>query len=463
MPVRAWRFKSSHPHCIEAQQRYPLARIPLREIPEAAAARPVAVSDPPSRGGAAPVQRVIRSVEAQQRYPLARIPLREIPEAAAARPVAVSDPPSRGGAAPGSARIPRSRDGRERADDDDGEVDDLVLRFAVVVLVLGFTGWLALSLTVVLGRGLYDRRMRRPRSDVLRPGTADRLVRRVRSRPRTEWGRWRRVTALQRLERAHHPAVPQLVKIVLDDEDPRIAAAALSTLGDLGDDWAIDILIDALRRGYGSRSRIAAELEALAPAPGLRLVPLLRDWNPTVRFWGATLLRPYDGMADSTLIELTWDPDPNVRAAVVETLGSRSGAAVGTALLARLDDNEWFVRVHAARAAGHVVGAEAAPSLVRLLADERWWVRTAAKDALRGLGADAIPSLLSVLAHEDPFARNGAAEVLQDVGFVDFLALDNPNSSVLERIYAAGGERFRIAAEARLEGAVEHEAGVAAA
>ena len=49
------------------------------------------------------------------------------------------------------------------------------------------------------------------------------------------------------------------------------------------------------------------------------------------------------------------------------------------------------------------------------------------------------------------FARNGAAEVLQDIGFVDFLALDDPKSPLLERIYAAGGERFREAAEARIE------------
>jgi len=359
------------------------------------------------------------------------------------------------------AQIPRSREGSKRAADDDQGVDDLVLRVAVTVLVVAFASWMALSLVVVLGRIRYDRRTRRPGSTALTSATAARLVRRVRAHPRTEWGRWRRVTALQRLERAHHPAVPQLVRVVLDDEDPRIAAAAIRTLGDMADDWAIDILIDALRRGHGSRSRIAAELEALAPAPGLRLVPLLRDWDPAVRFWGATLLRPYPGVADSTLIELTWDADPNVRAAVVETLGSRSGSAVGTALVARLDDGEWFVRVHAARAAGHVVGAEAAPSLVRLLADERWWVRTAAKDALRGLNADAIPSLLSVLAHEDLFARNGAAEVLQDIGFVDFLVLDNPRSPLLERIYAAGGERFRAAAEARIEGAIEQ--GVVAA
>lgn len=168
-----------------------------------------------------------------------------------------------------------------------------------------------------------------------------------------------------------------------------------------------------------------------------------------MRFWGATLLAHYPDLGTSALIELTWDREPNVRAAAVETLGNRTGGDVGTAVLARLDDSEWFVRVHAARSAGHVLGADAAPSLVRLLADERWWVRTAAKDALRGIGGDAVTSLLAVLIHDDLFVRNGAAEVLQDIGFVDFLAFEDPGSPILKRIYEAGGEKLRAAAEAR--------------
>lgn len=335
-------------------------------------------------------------------------------------------------------------------------MDALVLRVALVVLAVALAAWVALSLAVLLGRLRYDR-ARRKLTAPLSDRAAQRLVRRARGRPRSEWGRWRRVRALQRLAQAHHPAVPNLIRPVLDDSDPMIAAAAIRTLGDIGDDWATDLLLDALRRGHGQHSRIAAELERLAPAPGARLLALLRDWNPSVRFWGATLLRPYPELGEATLIELTWDSDPNVRAAAVETLGTRSGTAVGSALVARLDDSEWFVRVHAARAAGHVVGVDAAPTITRLLADERWWVRTAAKDALRGMGAEAVPSLLSILAHDDPFARNGAAEVLQDIGFVDFLALDNPRSPLLERIYEAGGERYRVAAEARAEASPEED------
>lgn len=255
--------------------------------------------------------------------------------------------------------------------------------------------------------------------------------------------------ALTRLARAHHPAAPRLLRRALASPDPRVASAAIRSLGDLGDEWAVNVLLQALRDGVGSRSRIASELERLSPAPGPRLPALLRDWNPELRFWGATLLAGYPDLARSSLVALSWDPDPNVRAAAAETLGTRAGSDVETAVLALLHDPAWFVRVHAARSAGHVVGAPAASTICELLADEKWWVRTAAKDALRTIGRDAVGELLFVLTHEDGFARNGAAEVLQDIGYVDALAEDDPTSPVLERIYAAGGERLRRAAESR--------------
>lgn len=336
-------------------------------------------------------------------------------------------------------------------------MDSVVLRVALVVLALAAPAWALLSLAVVLGRLRYE--WRRSGGEHREPGPREtrRLLRRAGGRPRTDWGKWRQVDALGRLARLHHPALPSLIRPILEDDDPRIATAAVRVLGDVGDDWAIDLLLSCLRDGHSSRSRIAAELERLRPAPGPRLVRLLRDKSPAVRFWGATLLAPYPDLGDSILIELTWDRDPNVRAAAVETLGNRTGRDVGTAVLARLDDPEWFVRVHAARSTGHVLGADAAPSIVRLLADHRWWVRTAAKDALRGMGADAVTPLLAVLTHEDAFARNGAAEVLQDIGFVDFLALDDPGSPILERVYEAGGEKLRAAAEARRADTPEKE------
>ena len=47
---------------------------------------------------------------------------------------------------------------------------------------------------------------------------------------------------------------------LLDDPDPMIAAAAIRTLGDIGDDWAVEVLVGALRGRSEQHSRIASEL-----------------------------------------------------------------------------------------------------------------------------------------------------------------------------------------------------------
>lgn len=327
-------------------------------------------------------------------------------------------------------------------------MNDFVLRAAVAVLIVSFGAWAALSLAVVLGRLWHDSRYEE-RSGRLSARNTGRLVRRASRQARTDWGRWRRVAALSRLGHARHRAAPRLLRRALGDSNPSVAAAAVRSLGDLGDEWAIDLLLVALQQGHVPRSRVASQLERLAPLPGGQLLQLLSDDDPAVRFWGATLLARYPGVGQASLVALTRDTDPDVRAAAVETLGERGGDGAAEATLGLLDDPAWFVRVHAARSAGRLLGADAAPAIARLLSETRWWVRTAAKDALRGLGRDAIPALVPVLSSSDEFARNGAAEVLQDIGLVDYLAAEDPASPLLAQIYAAGGERLRLAAETR--------------
>jgi HEAT repeat protein len=327
-------------------------------------------------------------------------------------------------------------------------VDVLVLRIAGAVLAVSFLAWIGLSAVVLIGRARYDRRQRCGSTEAS-AREIQRLLRRAERQPRTEWGRWQRIGALTRLSRMRHPAGPHLLYLALSDRNPEVVASAIRLLGSLGDLWAMEVLVAALREGRAPRSRIAAQLDRLEPEPGYLLLPLLRDPDPAVRFWGATLIGSYRAIGEEDLVALTHDEDGNVRAAAVEALGHRSSTAAASATVALLDDPAWFVRVHAARSAGHVAGAAAAPAIARLLADERWWVRTAAKDALRGLGQEAIPALAPVLSSFDRFARNGAAEVLQDIGLVDHLALDDPENPLLARIYAAGGPGLREAAEER--------------
>lgn len=314
--------------------------------------------------------------------------------------------------------------------------------------------WLALALTTVVGRARHDRRRRTRAGASLPPRRGSRAERRLLQRAarpaHTEPGRWRRIGALRALARANHPACRTLLPAALADGDVEIAGTAVRSLGDVGSPWAVDELVQALRRGASSRSRIAAQLERLAPVPGPRLVPLLDDPDPSVRFWAATLLGPYPSLATASLVACTADPDANVRAAAVETLaGRRRGKRPLAAALALLEDPAWFVRVHAARAVGRLGAPADVARVVPLLADERWWVRSAAKDALRTLGLGAIAVLQEVLDDQDVFARNGAAEVLQDVGYVDGLIVSGRDDALLERIFAAGGERLRRHALAR--------------
>jgi HEAT repeat protein len=338
------------------------------------------------------------------------------------------------------------------AADDDAGVADEVTRIAAAVFAVSLIAWFVLSSSIVLGRARYERRMRRggkaPSSWQRR-----RLVRAAGRRTRTDWGRWRRIVALDRLARMRHPSSPHLLQRALADPDPELAAAAVRSLGFLGDRWAVELLVSALREGTAPRSRIAAQLERLAPLPGPLLQPLLHDPDPAVRFWGATLIGLYPERAKYDLVALTRDVDANVRAAAVEALGARSGDEVAEATLALLEDPAWFVRVHAARAAGHAAGAAGADAVARLLGDEKWWVRTAAKDALETMGPDAIPVVVRTLSASDEFARNGAAEILQNVGLVDRLALEDPTSALLARIYAAGGASLQKAARSRTAGA----------
>lgn len=261
-------------------------------------------------------------------------------------------------------------------------------------------------------------------------------------------GRWRRIAALRILCAGGHPDAPPLLRSALLSGDPDLVGAAVSLLGDQRSPAAAEQLIQALRERLHPPSRVAARLDRFPLLVPDLILPLVRDPDPAVRFWGATLLARYGARPDvaPALAGLVTDDDASVRKAAVESLGAVGGGEADTTALRLLEDPVWFVRAHAARALGDLERADLAPRVLPLLADPQWWVRAAVKDALQAMGPAVAPAVAGVLGHPDRFARNGAAEVLQNLGVLDELAgraargeASAEDQALLERAGAAGG------------------------
>ena len=263
---------------------------------------------------------------------------------------------------------------------------------------------------------------------------------------------WRRTASIKVLFHLDHPQVVEILARAIDSPTAEVASVGLTLLGMSTDPRAPEVLIDALKGRKHPASRIAVHLEhsPLRPADAYR--PLLRDVDPVVRFWGATLLAEYSDVewVESELAPLVHDADPRVRKAAIQSLGQVGDEIAASSALMLLKDSAPFVRAHAARALGELERVDAAPVVAELLGDEDWWVRVAAKGSLEAMGSEIWPVLMRCLGHQDEFVRNGAAEVFQNLGILDSLivmeaASDDPSHAkidLLRRIAAAGGLRM---------------------
>jgi HEAT repeat protein len=273
------------------------------------------------------------------------------------------------------------------------------------------------------------------------------------------WSRWTRIAALRVLAFGESDDAWAAIEKALVDSDIEVVGATVTILGNLRDPRAAELLVKALRdRSFGG-SRISSFLDRFTLDLSALIQPLLRHPNPSLRYWGAILLRRYPGLdgVGEALTALTRDKKPLVRRAAVESLSLLGGDTAAAAARTLLADGVWFVRAHAARALGALGVLEAAPAVAALLADREWWVRNAAKASLEALGPDTVPHLVPLLSHQDAFARNGAAEVLQNVGAFERALVDEASGpsqperlAMLRQLTQAGGVRMSEAVLERM-------------
>jgi HEAT repeat protein len=270
---------------------------------------------------------------------------------------------------------------------------------------------------------------------------------------------WDRVAALRVLALADSPGWPEYLVHALADGTRDVVGSTVALLGQLDDPRAARILVDGLRAGAFSRSRIATALEANGQDVASVLVDDLQSPQADVRYWAAMLLRrrPETPGLATRLVVLTSDPEAFVRKAALDALASVGGPGAIEAAQVALGDPASYVRAQAARSLG-VLGVRSSASLVLpLLADADWHVRAAAKEYLEAMGPAVEHLVIPWLSHPDGFARNGAAEVLQNVGTFERLVAEEARGPsqhtrliALEQLAAAGGYRMWDAVLSRI-------------
>lgn len=261
--------------------------------------------------------------------------------------------------------------------------------------------------------------------------------------------RWRRIEALRLIAGASTPlrvAERRALVDALADDSEDVRLGALAAVSARGDELAAELLVNALVEWRTGRARVATELER---QPREHVAPLLEellaDPSPDARFWALQVIgRSSSSLPWTTVSELLSDPSPNVRAALAEGLPVLYGRPT-IALRRLLADEEWYVRMHAARALGETKVSRAAPAIAELLRDPSWWVRDAGEKALAALGRAGILEALRLLEDSDPFARDSAAEVLQESGYLDrcvsaAAAGDAEASAVLAKVRSSAGK-----------------------
>jgi HEAT repeat protein len=271
--------------------------------------------------------------------------------------------------------------------------------------------------------------------------------------------RWNRIEAVRLIAETSTPlraAERRELAAALADRNEDVRLGALAAVSLRADELAAELLVAALAEWTTGRARVAAELERQPPEHVAPLLEhLLTDSRPDVRFWALQVIgRSRSPLHWPSISELLRDPSPNVRAALAEALPV-SYRRPTMALRRLLADEEWFVRVHAARALGEARVTRSAPAIAELLRDHSWWVRDAAEKALVALGKAGIREALRLLEDDDPFARDSAAEVLQESGYLDWCVTaaasgDAEAEAVLAKVRSAVGDVLVESAVARV-------------
>ncbi len=215
-----------------------------------------------------------------------------------------------------------------------------------------------------------------------------------------------RLAAVEALAAYRRPALLSSLLPALRDPDARVRACGAAAIGACGNAQAVSPLLRALHDEDACAREAAAEaLGKYAPLARKSLLVLLADRSASLRAAAAQALGA-GGCTEAAprLVQLLSDSDPEVRYAATTAL-SRLGKAGVTALLPLLKSGTPALRARAAQTLGDLRAASAIPALEALARDPEPEVRVWGVAALAAMPDPPLEGIVNGMQDPDPAVR----------------------------------------------------------
>lgn len=261
-----------------------------------------------------------------------------------------------------------------------------------------------------------------------------------------EWRQRLRANFVQRAisaeKLARVPTPEGVLALIAGTEDPHrdVQEVCIRNLGRLADSATLPVLIHHLLRVLQGDSQQSVRILKTAlvqfhleEIDGFR--PALEHPERRVRFFATDVVREIaDRQARTELLskndfspemyrlfteKLANDTWGDVRARAALVIGHFHDTAANDILQRLLSDPEWFVRLHACRAAAGKFFLAIAPAIAERVSDSNWLVREAAVESLHEMGAFGIDQLYQIfVSTEDRYVAEQICEEIQRSGLL---------------------------------------------
>lgn len=274
----------------------------------------------------------------------------------------------------------------------------------------------------------------------------------------------------------HHPSWPLLVK-ALSDDYPDVGSVAARSLAAIGEPESFQALWDrlcAIILNPSTRMSLRSIKMALISFPigqAGKLQPALEHSNGRIRFQAVDIIREMaerQAAGDETfaldsrtftselteifLGRLCLDDNADVRARAAAVISFVADPRATPVLTTLLEDTQWFVRLHAARALAKRKDLSCAKLIAHRLTDSQWMVREAVTRTMLAYGRAGLDELLNQLLNtQDRYAKEQIADAFQRAGLLPVLLAqyaidgDGIESRVLKQLVQMGKTSYIMA------------------